>query len=273
VPVNLDTLFNELINDSTSYVMENDLCIKLDLQNSYEINGNPGKLRRVFQNILENALEAVNPNGSVWITAIDAFKGDQPFVRIVIGNTGSYMPKETAERVFESFFTTGKLGGTGLGLTVAKKVVEAHGGEIGCSSKKNYGTEFYIDLPGQEANATAPLQIALIDDDPFVGELWQMSANGSNIHYFQSAEQFLEIVSGSPLLDVLSCVVTDFYFGEEEMRGSELARIVKSMKPDLPVFLSSNAQSEEEKLNDSFDGVLDKGQALDVNIVEIRKAL
>jgi hypothetical protein len=126
-------------------------------------------------------------------------------------------------------------------------------------------------LPAKAAAPAAPLQIALIDDDPFVAELWQISAAPSRIHYFASAQQFLDVISSTPLLNELNCVVTDFYFSDEDMRGSELARVVKTMNPGLPIFVCSNAGTLTSDHFAGFDGVLDKGQPFDIHLNEIRK--
>ncbi len=69
-----------------------------------------------------------------------------------LANSGSYIPPESLEKLFDSFFTSGKKGGTGLGLAIAKKIVELHGGKIYCVSEKSeiFPTgmvEFVFTLP------------------------------------------------------------------------------------------------------------------------------
>ena len=103
----------------------------------------PLKVSRLFSNIVGNALEAMNYEGKLWFHSKE-HNGQQ---EIVIGNSGSFIPKDELDQLFKVFYTKGKKEGTGLGLTIAEKVVKDHGGEIWCTSSQDRGTEFHIRLP------------------------------------------------------------------------------------------------------------------------------
>jgi signal transduction histidine kinase len=94
------------------------------------INVDVRRMARVLSNILVNACEATGEQDRIWISA--HCKGSQ--VAITIGNSGSYIAPDQCLRIFDEFFTSGKATGTGLGMAIAKRIVEAHGGEISCSS-------------------------------------------------------------------------------------------------------------------------------------------
>jgi len=103
----------------------------------YELD--PFKMKRVLLNLIKNAREAIDAKGKIEIGAEKIEKGIKLFVR----DDGSGMPPEVASRIFEPFFTHGKRG-TGLGMTVVRKIVDDHNGEIEIESEEGKGTTFKI---------------------------------------------------------------------------------------------------------------------------------
>jgi signal transduction histidine kinase len=96
--------------------------------------------------LLVNATEAM-PHGGVLevATKLDAAAGQ---VRIKVRDTGSGIPAEALSQIFEPFFTTKEdQQRTGLGLAVARSIIEQHGGEIAVESMPGKGTEFVVSLP------------------------------------------------------------------------------------------------------------------------------
>lgn len=100
------------------------------------------KMRRVFYNIIKNAIDAM-PNGGKLTIASKIINGD---VEITFSDTGSGMTKEIMEKIWTPFFTT-KSKGIGLGLAICKRFVEAHGGKISVESEVGKGTTFTITVP------------------------------------------------------------------------------------------------------------------------------
>jgi len=99
----------------------------------------PFKMKRVLLNLIKNAREAIDAKGKIEIGAEKIEKGIKIFVR----DDGSGMPPEVASRIFEPFFTHGKRG-TGLGMTVVRKIVDDHNGEIEIESEEGKGTTFKL---------------------------------------------------------------------------------------------------------------------------------
>ena len=106
--------------------------------------GDPQQLQQVFLNILLNAAEVMAEGGTVTIrTWHDAGAGT---VGAEVSDTGPGIPAGTAAQIFEPFYTT-KVKGVGLGLAVAKRLVEEHGGSITATEHKPKGATFKVVLP------------------------------------------------------------------------------------------------------------------------------
>lgn len=101
------------------------------------------KMRRVFHNIARNAAEAMPEGGTFSVTV----GKDERGLLLQFSDTGTGVPAEIEDRLFESFATAGKKGGTGLGLAVVKKIIDEHRGQISFDSEVDQGTTFSIHLP------------------------------------------------------------------------------------------------------------------------------
>ena len=104
----------------------------------------PGRLNQVFLNILNNAQQAIDGNGTI---AIRTWVKDAQ-VHVSIADTGSGIPQEDVARVFDPGFTTkGVDVGTGLGLSICFQIMEDHGGSIEVKSEVGVGSTFSLSLP------------------------------------------------------------------------------------------------------------------------------
>lgn len=109
------------------------------------------KVKHALLSILENALEAMSPEGKLRI-AVSPKRGNFPEMVIHIHNDGVPIPHELSEKIFEPYFTT-KRSGTGLGLAMVKKIVEEHEGHIAIQSGPEEGTLVTIRLPAMRPRA------------------------------------------------------------------------------------------------------------------------
>jgi two-component system NtrC family sensor kinase len=104
----------------------------------------PYQLRQVLMNLLTNAIHATGARGKITITIEE--KGEEAI--LTVQDTGEGIPKENLERIFEPFFSTKSTGeGTGLGLFVARGIVDKLGGKIEVESQIGHGASFRITLP------------------------------------------------------------------------------------------------------------------------------
>jgi signal transduction histidine kinase len=110
----------------------------------FHFMGDKGRIKIVLRNILTNAIEAIRDKGEIEIKASKGKAG----IMFEIKDTGIGMEKEMISRIFDPDFSTKDVG-TGLGLPIAKKIIEDHGGSIKASSEENKGTRILIKLPIQ----------------------------------------------------------------------------------------------------------------------------
>jgi two-component system, NtrC family, nitrogen regulation sensor histidine kinase NtrY len=116
-----------------------------------EIDGDPDLLRRAFQNLVLNAMDAMPAGGTLTLRTADR----DETVHIEVTDTGKGLTPEECSRLFTPYYTT-KLQGTGLGLAIVQSVVSDHHGNITVSSEEGRGSTFQIDLPKRQAGILAP---------------------------------------------------------------------------------------------------------------------
>lgn len=110
------------------------------------------RFEQVFRNILENSLAACADPVHIEIRCTNAEIAGRPALRIVVKDNGPGLDSEQRQKIFEPFFTT-KTKGTGLGMAIAKRIVEAHGGQISVGPKmqpQSDGTEIHIVIPRRD---------------------------------------------------------------------------------------------------------------------------
>lgn len=122
--------------------------VSVDVPSEIMVMGNKVKLQQVLLNLIKNAAYAIRDkaDGSI-VVSVDR-QADQ--ARIRVRDNGGGIPAEVQPRIFEPFFTTKGKEGTGLGLDVCRRLIEAHGGTIRFESAPGTGTTFEIALPVDE---------------------------------------------------------------------------------------------------------------------------
>jgi signal transduction histidine kinase len=105
------------------------------------------QIKQVFLNILLNAIEATRENGKITAKTRPFIRpGGEPYVQIEFTDTGSGIPEEYLEDIFNPFFTT-KSTGSGLGLSISNQIIQDHRGYIDVESQLGKGSSFFINLP------------------------------------------------------------------------------------------------------------------------------
>lgn len=148
--LSLDTVYiRDLVEDVLDLIgnipttRAHQIQYEVDIHPSLKCICDESKIRQVFWNLIRNAGEVLNDGGRICIRANKA-EGAQ--LLIEVEDNGRGIPKSSLEKVFEPFYTSGKEGGTGLGLAVTYQIIQAHSGSIGVDSEEGHGTKFWFKL-------------------------------------------------------------------------------------------------------------------------------
>ena len=145
-PIDINRAIQETVDSMDALATTAGLTLDGRLsQHPLYVEGDLFALGRVYRNLIVNAIEATSPGGSITVTTED--QGNR--ARITIGDTGTGIPPERLDAIFEDFKTT-KRRGLGLGLAISRKIVEQLGGTISVTSQVGKGTTFTIDLERTE---------------------------------------------------------------------------------------------------------------------------
>jgi nitrogen fixation/metabolism regulation signal transduction histidine kinase len=153
-PLSLHALIGEVLD-----LYENDQRIQLTRRFAPVdpvLRADAGRLRQLLHNLLKNSLEAIGDTRKphIEVSTREVRDEGRPWVELSIADNGPGLPDGFDERWFEPY-TTSKARGTGLGLAVAKKIAEEHGGSIRAENRPAGGAAFTLRLPCDSANAAA----------------------------------------------------------------------------------------------------------------------
>ncbi|MEG0857381.1 MAG: ATP-binding protein, partial [Terrisporobacter sp.] len=144
---NLSNLIKNIIYNNESYGLEKNIKINSDLE-EIEINIDKEKISQVIVNLISNAIRYTCDNGHIFIKCYK----EEDIVKIHVIDNGRGIPKESLAYIFERFYRVDdsrcrKTGGTGVGLTICKSIIDLHHGKIEVISEENKGSEFIVTLP------------------------------------------------------------------------------------------------------------------------------
>lgn len=146
-PVYLKTIIDDIIEFMEPVLIEKKVTVHCMMEN-VAFEGDQGLIREVAMNLIDNAVKYNRPGGHVYIRVQQV---DQE-VELSVRDTGIGIPEDKQKRVFERFYRADssrsqKIGGSGLGLSIVKHIVEHHHGRISLKSKENEGTEITVHFP------------------------------------------------------------------------------------------------------------------------------
>jgi signal transduction histidine kinase len=148
--VNINTLLENMV----SFFKDNPIAKNVTFSCQFDsdipyIAASPEQLQQVFTNLFMNAIEAMDSKGQITIKT----KKKENSVIVKISDTGKGIPGHILEKIFNPFFTTKTEKSTGIGLTISKKIIEAHRGKIYAESEVGKGTTFIVCFPASSSNA------------------------------------------------------------------------------------------------------------------------
>jgi PAS domain S-box-containing protein len=214
--------------------------VRLNAENGQQTFGSASELREVFVNLIVNAVDAM-PNGGNLSISSERSAGR---LRLQFADSGTGMPDDVRQKIFDPFFSTKGAHGTGLGLSVSYSIIERHEGSISVVSRIGAGTVFTIDLPAANVKTESAdekpeqieipsLSILVIDDEPAVRETLaeMLEVMGHQVMLAESGYQAIQTLSGA------RC---DFVFTDlamPEMDGWETSREIRKRWPQMNVVL------------------------------------
>ena len=257
-PIRVDLIAKEALKFLRSSIPTT-IEIESKINSVSRIMGNQTQAHQIFMNLCTNAAYALEEKGGILTVSLNDISLDKDFsgkesdseyrnyIEIVVSDTGTGIPSEIIESIFDPYFTTKKQGeGTGMGLALVKGIVESYGGKITVDSQLGKGTTFTIYLPitkkrsGQEAYVSEPLpkgteRILFVDDEAPIAKM--VSQVLENLCYpvttSTSSIEALELFQSKP--NDFDLVVTDMTM--PNLTGDKLAVELMKIRPDIPVIL------------------------------------
>jgi len=216
--------------------------VETQLQGPLYVQGNASELRRVFTNLLVNAVEAMPQGGRITVRSGSDAEG----CSVSVCDTGLGMSVRDRARIFEPFFSTKR--SSGLGLAVSRRTVERHGGTISVESELGVGSQFTVWLPvaaGAEPclpeqtpepdRVSEQLSVLVVDDEDTVRALLRrfLERAGHSVDEAESGHDAIELLATRDY----HLMVTDL--GMPSMSGSELAVKAHELCPELCIILAT----------------------------------
>lgn len=121
------------------------------------IHADRDQIKQVLLNVIQNAIEAMGPQGTLSISTLESRRTHEPGLVVSVSDTGAGISPQDVPHVFQPFFTTGKYKGTGLGLAICRNIIESHAGDIQLASQPGQGTTVRIWLPLRQQPRIATL--------------------------------------------------------------------------------------------------------------------
>ncbi|BDF32033.1 vancomycin resistance histidine kinase VanS [Lachnospiraceae bacterium] len=149
IEINLSMMLEQLADELYGVLQEKRLACEVQVEENLVVYGDPDKLARVFDNLLRNAIAYCYEHTKIQISA-QMKRGD---IEIIFTNEGDKIPGTMLQTIFEKFYRvdgsrSSGTGGAGLGLAIAKEIVELHGGLIRAKSD-DIKTQFIVTLPSK----------------------------------------------------------------------------------------------------------------------------
>ncbi|MCH7823605.1 MAG: hypothetical protein IH849_02285 [Acidobacteria bacterium] len=152
-PVDLIATIDDAIASNSAWMDERSVTVRRELPESLpELVGDPSALSSVIQNLVSNAIKYSRPGGTVTVQARESKTDSGIAIQVAIHDQGDGIPSKEIPHLFEPFFRgerarRAQIQGSGLGLSLVKQVVEAHGGSIDVVSTPGAGSTFMVQLP------------------------------------------------------------------------------------------------------------------------------
>jgi len=204
----------------------------------WPVVGDAGPMHQVLASLAANACEAMDGGGAVrleisnvWMDKFYARRHEEahegPYVVLTVSDTGTGIPRENLEKIWDPFFSTKEEGGGGLSLAMSRAIVQAHGGFMTVYSEVGSGSSFQAYLPAREMGPVVPPQdlpaghgerVLVVDDDASIRDIIRetLEAFGYRVRVAASGAEAIEVYRAESgdidvvLLDMMMPVIDGF---------------------------------------------------------------
>ena len=262
---------NEVVSETVRELKRGNPNIDINVNLSPDlmlIKGGKAQFQRILNNLLLNAVDAVQANEEITIRTENYYseytsvmfervpKGE--YVKLTLSDTGCGIPQENLSKVLEPFFSTktaDKKRGSGLGLSVVDAVIKDHGGYLDISSEEGRGTSFYLYFPvcrevvtaePTSTDTTGTERVLVVDDDELQRQVTSLilRSAGYTVHVVDSGEEALEYLRDHPQdLLILDMVMPHGIDGTETYR-----RALEMYPGQKAITVSGYSESDRVKL-------------------------
>jgi len=156
-----DDLLQTLVNEFGAWSKSKGITIQVEIEKPLELEADQDRIGQVLTNLIGNALKFTPAGGTV--TIVGKHTADSQKIELGVRDTGPGIAEKDFKNLFEKFSRIESqamqgISGTGLGLTIAKEIVELHGGRIWVESEEGKGSYFVFELPVKSVPPSAPLE-------------------------------------------------------------------------------------------------------------------
>ena len=276
LPVKVYPSIEEAINLIKSFITP-DIQIVTDIkEKDIAISGDHTGLYQIFTNLFINACHAMKNSGGILSISLERvhMSTEGTYVKITVKDTGYGMDKDTAERIFEPYFTTKAQGeGTGLGLSIVHGITGIYGGEISVKSEKGKGTCFEIILPESQIEEDKCMETSALEPEAHDEKIYNSKEDKGHILFVDDEEDIVFTAShilkkfgyrvtgknnSSDALrlfkenqEIFDLVITDYCM--PCLTGINLAEEILKIKPSITVILSTGVKDflDKEKIKET----------------------
>lgn len=253
---------NMLIDDILFLVKESFREIEVEKQLDGRITlirGDEAQLQNAILNILMNAKDAIGDRGTIRVTTekIQHTDGKQ-YVLVGIEDSGGGIASEIRAKIFKPYFSTKEGDGShlGMGLYIVDKTIKGHGGFIEVESEKIGKTRFKIYLPitgdvfknlltKKEKITAKKIRVLVVDDEDFIRDLVRGVLTNKVVEIFEAADGEEAVKIFKQKSNKIDLVILDMIM--PGMKGDEVLRIIRDIKPVIKVIVSSGFMSEDQR--------------------------
>ncbi len=267
VGFNIDKLSDETIGIVEELAKERNIQIveeEKSITHPY-LMGSPIHVKRVLMNVLSNAIKYNRDNGFIYVSykELDSNHSNSTVIEFTCRDTGVGMSKEFQNKIFEPFAqehmgSRSKYVGTGLGMPIAKSLVEKMGGSIAFTSQEGVGSQFVIRIPfkideehknervKESASASIEgLSVLLVEDNELNMEIARfiIENEGARVTCATNGKEAVDIYKNAP--ESFDIILMDIMM--PEMDGLQATQVIRSFDHDIPIVaMTANAFMEDK---------------------------